>query len=41
MFDMMDGLIYLNAPAVLKDLMNRVCKPYIDKFVIVFVKFTS
>ncbi|GJX00838.1 putative reverse transcriptase domain-containing protein [Tanacetum coccineum] len=26
-----------NAPAVLMDLMNRVCKPYQDKFVIVFI----
>ncbi|GJR03603.1 putative reverse transcriptase domain-containing protein [Tanacetum coccineum] len=26
-----------NAPAVLLDLMNRVCKPYLDKFVIVFI----
>ncbi|GKC11506.1 putative reverse transcriptase domain-containing protein, partial [Tanacetum coccineum] len=25
-----------NAPAVVMDLMNRVCKPYLDKFVIVF-----
>ncbi|GJU00103.1 putative reverse transcriptase domain-containing protein [Tanacetum coccineum] len=25
-----------NAPAVFMDLMNRVCKPYFDKFVIVF-----
>nr|GEW63691.1 putative reverse transcriptase domain, aspartic peptidase domain protein [Tanacetum cinerariifolium] len=26
-----------NAPAVFKDLMNRVCRPYLDKFVIVFI----
>ncbi|GJX03985.1 putative reverse transcriptase domain-containing protein [Tanacetum coccineum] len=26
-----------NAPAVFMDLMNRVCKPYFDKFVIVFI----
>ncbi|GJS85315.1 putative reverse transcriptase domain-containing protein [Tanacetum coccineum] len=26
-----------NAPAVSMDLMNRVCKPYLDKFVIVFI----
>ncbi|GJX96324.1 putative reverse transcriptase domain-containing protein [Tanacetum coccineum] len=26
-----------NAPAVLMDLMNRVCKPYLDKFVIMFI----
>ncbi|GJR78987.1 putative reverse transcriptase domain-containing protein [Tanacetum coccineum] len=26
-----------NAPAIFMDLMNRVCKPYIDKFVIVFI----
>nr|GFC29997.1 hypothetical protein [Tanacetum cinerariifolium] len=26
-----------NAPAVLMDLMNRVCKPYLDKFMIVFI----
>ncbi|GJU40301.1 reverse transcriptase domain-containing protein [Tanacetum coccineum] len=26
-----------NAPAIFIDLMNRVCRPYIDKFVIVFI----
>ncbi|GJT76082.1 putative reverse transcriptase domain-containing protein [Tanacetum coccineum] len=26
-----------NAPSVFIDLMNRVCKPYLDKFVIVFI----
>ncbi|GJU87560.1 putative reverse transcriptase domain-containing protein [Tanacetum coccineum] len=26
-----------NAPAVFMDLMNRVCRPYLDKFVIVFI----
>nr|GFB73436.1 hypothetical protein [Tanacetum cinerariifolium] len=26
-----------NAPKVFMDLMNRVCKPYLDKFVIVFI----
>nr|GFB37107.1 putative reverse transcriptase domain-containing protein [Tanacetum cinerariifolium] len=29
------GLI--NAPAVFMDLINRVCKPYLDKFVIVLI----
>nr|GEW62021.1 retrotransposon protein, putative, Ty3-gypsy subclass [Tanacetum cinerariifolium] len=27
-----------NAPAIFMDLMNRVCKPYLDKFVIVFIE---
>ncbi|GKA35898.1 putative reverse transcriptase domain-containing protein [Tanacetum coccineum] len=26
-----------NAPAVFMDLMNRVCKPYLDKFMIIFI----
>ncbi|GJS27096.1 putative nucleotidyltransferase, ribonuclease H [Tanacetum coccineum] len=26
-----------NSPAVFMDLMNRVCKPYLDKFVIIFI----
>ncbi|GJS53769.1 putative reverse transcriptase domain-containing protein [Tanacetum coccineum] len=26
-----------SAPAVFMDLMNRVCKPYLDKFMIVFI----
>nr|GFB28703.1 putative reverse transcriptase domain-containing protein [Tanacetum cinerariifolium] len=26
-----------NAPAIFMDLMNRVCKPYVDKFVIMFI----
>ncbi|GKC71085.1 putative reverse transcriptase domain-containing protein [Tanacetum coccineum] len=29
--------VLINAPAVFMDLMNRVCKPYLDKFVIVFI----
>ncbi|GJX28960.1 putative reverse transcriptase domain-containing protein [Tanacetum coccineum] len=27
----------MNSPAIFMDLMNRVCKPYLDKFVIVFI----
>nr|GFC71420.1 hypothetical protein [Tanacetum cinerariifolium] len=26
-----------NAPAVFMDIINRVCKPYLDKFVLVFI----
>ena len=26
-----------NAPAIFMDLMNRVCKPYLDRFIIVFI----
>ena len=29
-----------NTPADFMDLMNRVCKPYLDKFVIVFIDDT-
>ncbi|GJU86878.1 putative reverse transcriptase domain-containing protein [Tanacetum coccineum] len=28
---------FTNAPAVFMDLMNRVCKPYLDRFVILFI----
>ena len=26
-----------NAPAAFMDMMNRICKPYLDKFVIIFI----
>nr|GEU62493.1 putative reverse transcriptase domain-containing protein [Tanacetum cinerariifolium] len=29
--------ILTNAPVIFMDLMNRVCKPYLDKFVIIFI----
>nr|GEW46375.1 putative reverse transcriptase domain-containing protein [Tanacetum cinerariifolium] len=29
---------HTNAPAVFMDLMNRVCRPYLDKFVIIFIE---
>ncbi|GJV98814.1 putative reverse transcriptase domain-containing protein, partial [Tanacetum coccineum] len=29
--------VLTNAPAIFMDLMNRVCRPYLDKFVIVFI----
>nr|GFC82462.1 putative reverse transcriptase domain-containing protein [Tanacetum cinerariifolium] len=29
--------VLTNAPAVFMDLMNRVCKPYLDKLIIVFI----
>ncbi|GJW78735.1 putative reverse transcriptase domain-containing protein [Tanacetum coccineum] len=28
---------FTNAPAIFMDLMNQVCKPYLDKFIIVFI----
>nr|GFA25962.1 putative reverse transcriptase domain-containing protein [Tanacetum cinerariifolium] len=32
-----DAICLTNAPVVFMDLVNRVCKPYLDKFVIVFI----
>nr|GEW70841.1 retrotransposon protein, putative, Ty3-gypsy subclass [Tanacetum cinerariifolium] len=38
LFDQLQGSSVLtNAPAIFMDLMNRVCKPNLDKFVIVFI----
>ncbi|GJW42696.1 putative reverse transcriptase domain-containing protein [Tanacetum coccineum] len=38
LFDQLQGSrVLTNAPAVFMDLMNRVCKPYLDKFVIMFI----
>ncbi|GJS72246.1 putative reverse transcriptase domain-containing protein [Tanacetum coccineum] len=30
-----------NAPTIFMDLMNRVCRPYLDKFVIVFIRYLN
>nr|GEW03207.1 putative reverse transcriptase domain-containing protein [Tanacetum cinerariifolium] len=35
--DLFDQLRLTNAPVVFMDLMNQVCKPYLDKFFIVFI----
>nr|GEX67944.1 hypothetical protein [Tanacetum cinerariifolium] len=39
LFDQLKVMLFglTNAPVVFMDLMNRVCKPYLDKFVIVFI----
>nr|GEV04946.1 putative reverse transcriptase domain-containing protein [Tanacetum cinerariifolium] len=39
LFDQLQVMLFglINAPAMFMDLMNRVCKPYLDKFIIVFI----
>nr|GEW35244.1 hypothetical protein [Tanacetum cinerariifolium] len=39
LFDQLQVMVFglINLPVVFMDLMNRVCKPYLDKFIIVFI----
>ncbi|GKB01540.1 putative reverse transcriptase domain-containing protein [Tanacetum coccineum] len=39
LFDQLQVMLFglTNAPSIFMDLMNRVCKPYLDKFMIVFI----